>query len=336
MACASPSRKSPQNGTPANQECGDMFQTFCDKEALIVATQLLSSWNKLKATDERFLCVGIDDLCLKFCEYFSKYLFAAVSSETPVSNDNFQHAVQHKNLDKTCTPASNSPVSSAASKDALTKSVSNGSATAENSAVNDNSVFNGPKGLNNVECSENCMSPSGNECNRDSNVLDIREEMSKICASGSEEAAQVCEAGGDSDGSKSCSSEHLCVAVTSCENFGLPTSSTEGFQASSVFDSGEICVNLPPEKPDKLTSNLLPSTNASSTTPRSASADDILEAVINEGRNESPSPRVLPRPFFRKLSFRALRKRKGFFLKHQSDDAQSSSYWDKLPGKLLS
>lgn len=66
----------------------------------------------------------------------------------------------------------------------------------------------------------------------------------------------------------------------------------------------------------------------------SPSPDDILEVTSDEGP-ESPSPRIVPRPFFRKLSFRGLRKRKGLFLKQHSDEVELSPHRDKLPGNDL-
>lgn len=63
--------------------------------------------------------------------------------------------------------------------------------------------------------------------------------------------------------------------------------------------------------------------------------EDILEVTSDEGP-ESPSPHVAPRPFFRKLSFKGLRKRKGLFLKQHSDEVELSPHRDKIPGKNLS
>ena len=63
---------------------------------------------------------------------------------------------------------------------------------------------------------------------------------------------------------------------------------------------------------------------------RSASADDILEAASDEGP-ESPSPRSSrnQKPFFRRLSFKGLRKGKGLFLKQHSDEVELSPHHDK-------
>nr|XP_027232347.1 SH2B adapter protein 2-like [Penaeus vannamei] len=70
--------------------------------------------------------------------------------------------------------------------------------------------------------------------------------------------------------------------------------------------------------------------SASATNPRSASADDLLEAAAasDEG-GESPSPRVAHRPFFRRLSFKGLKKGKSIFLKQHSDEVELSPHHDK-------
>ncbi|XP_064114533.1 SH2B adapter protein 1-like [Macrobrachium nipponense] len=63
---------------------------------------------------------------------------------------------------------------------------------------------------------------------------------------------------------------------------------------------------------------------------RSVSADDILEAAASdEGGGESPSPKVTHRPFFRRLSFKGLKKGKSLFLKQHSDEVELSPHHDK-------
>ncbi|KAG7172388.1 SH2B adapter protein 2-like [Homarus americanus] len=65
-------------------------------------------------------------------------------------------------------------------------------------------------------------------------------------------------------------------------------------------------------------------------TTRSASADDILEvtAVVSDEGGESPSPKVSHKPFFRRLSFKGLKKGK-IFLKQHSDEVELSPHHDK-------
>lgn len=61
---------------------------------------------------------------------------------------------------------------------------------------------------------------------------------------------------------------------------------------------------------------------------RSASADDILEAAASDEGGESPSPKVSHKPFFRRLSFKGLKKGK-IFLKQHSDEVELSPHHDK-------
>ena len=61
---------------------------------------------------------------------------------------------------------------------------------------------------------------------------------------------------------------------------------------------------------------------------RSASADDILEAAESDEGGESPSPKVTHRPFFRRLSFKGLKKGK-IFLKQHSDEVELSPHHEK-------
>lgn len=61
---------------------------------------------------------------------------------------------------------------------------------------------------------------------------------------------------------------------------------------------------------------------------RSASADDILEAAASDEGAESPSPKVSHKPFFRRLSFKGLKKGK-IFLKQHSDEVELSPHHDK-------
>ncbi|KAK4292196.1 hypothetical protein Pmani_035016 [Petrolisthes manimaculis] len=58
---------------------------------------------------------------------------------------------------------------------------------------------------------------------------------------------------------------------------------------------------------------------------RSASADDILEAASDEGPE---SPKIPHKPFFRRLSFKGLKKGK-IFLKQHSDEVELSPHHDK-------
>ncbi|XP_047738231.1 SH2B adapter protein 1 isoform X2 [Hyalella azteca] len=84
--------------------------------------------------------------------------------------------------------------------------------------------------------------------------------------------------------------------------------------------------------PSKLTNGVNePSATEASVIP--LTPDDLLEVTSDEGP-ESPSVRAAPRPFFRKLSFKGLRKRKGLFLKQHSDEVELSPHRDKVPGLL--
>lgn len=66
---------------------------------------------------------------------------------------------------------------------------------------------------------------------------------------------------------------------------------------------------------------------------RSASADDILEAAESDEGGESPSPKVTHRPFFRRLSFKGLKKGK-IFLKQHSDEVELSPHHEvKVKGE---
>ncbi|KAK7077075.1 signal transducer activity protein [Halocaridina rubra] len=62
---------------------------------------------------------------------------------------------------------------------------------------------------------------------------------------------------------------------------------------------------------------------------RSVSADDILEAAASDEGGESPSPKVTHRPFFRRLSFKGLKKGKSLFLKQHSDEVELSPHHEK-------
>ncbi|KAF2364447.1 SH2 domain [Trinorchestia longiramus] len=81
----------------------------------------------------------------------------------------------------------------------------------------------------------------------------------------------------------------------------------------------------------KLTNGVQEASTGASLTP--STPEDLLEITSDEGP-ESPSPRVAPKPFFRKLSFKGLRKRKGLFLKQHSDEVELSPHRDKVPGLL--
>ena len=85
--------------------------------------------------------------------------------------------------------------------------------------------------------------------------------------------------------------------------------------------------------PNKLTNGIYSMSNSAN---HSAAADDTIDAFSTneEAAPRSPPPRApAPRPFFRKLSFRGLRKRKGLFLKSHNDDAEFSPQQDKINGK---
>lgn len=59
-------------------------------------------------------------------------------------------------------------------------------------------------------------------------------------------------------------------------------------------------------------------------TPRSNSHEDFSD--YSEHGNESPSPKPHHKPFFRRLSFKGLKKGKGFFHKQHSDEAELSHH----------
>lgn len=62
---------------------------------------------------------------------------------------------------------------------------------------------------------------------------------------------------------------------------------------------------------------------------RSASADDILEVATSDEGGDSPSPKISHKPFFRRLSFKGLKKGKSLFLKQHSDEVELSPHHDK-------
>lgn len=82
------------------------------------------------------------------------------------------------------------------------------------------------------------------------------------------------------------------------------------------------------DNPEKLNNGASSSTVSAS---QATAIGDSLETTSDEGP-ESPCPRITSRPFFRKLSFRGLRKRKGLFMKQHSDEVQLSPLRDKLSG----
>ena len=72
--------------------------------------------------------------------------------------------------------------------------------------------------------------------------------------------------------------------------------------------------------------------NGSTISARSASADDILEAASDEGP-DSPSLKIVHKPFFRRLSFKGLKKGKGLFLKQHSDEVELSPHHEKFSSR---
>ena len=76
----------------------------------------------------------------------------------------------------------------------------------------------------------------------------------------------------------------------------------------------------------------MPMTTTSSVPTVQATSEDNLEGVSDESP-ESPSLKTTHKPFFRRLSFKGLRKGKGLFLKQHSDEVELSPHHERQPGR---
>lgn len=98
-------------------------------------------------------------------------------------------------------------------------------------------------------------------------------------------------------------------------------------EALKIVENGEKVQNGIP------TPINMPATSTASTSAQpSISVENNIEPPTDESP-ESPSMKELHKPFFRRLSFKGLRKGKGLFLKQHSDEVELSPHHERHSGR---